>query len=80
MSCPALIQLPDGNWIDPTIVTGIVAADAQDKNASGRVVIFCGPGTAVIQTTGNRGEACRLRDEIAEMILDATNEYRHVID
>lgn len=82
MSCPALIQLPPkGQWIKPSIVSDVMAGTSDPIEIAGEwksavVIVICMDGSNFIEPVRDLGEACRLRDEIANMVLDAHDPFR----
>ena len=85
MDHPALIKLPDGNWIDPALVSSVVGGGMDtiqvgDTRLSGITITCLVTGQAFKQCHETPALAQKVRDKIAHDILDALNPYRSQSD
>lgn len=82
MSIPALIQLPpNGQWVKPSMISDVMAGTMEPAEIAGEmktavVITISLDGSKHIEPVRDLRVAEMLRDEIASMILDATDPFR----
>jgi hypothetical protein len=79
---PSLIQLPNGTWIDPAMVSvvsgGAIEHPIQSEAGpiAGRTVVLLVNGQSLTMFSTTSEVAEKLRDQIANDVLDAIHPFR----